>query len=169
MRPIARGELSGIGDATQLCHALQALRERTAGALGIEVTADLDMTLTLSATAAQSLYRIAQESINNAMRHAHARHLRLSLKRRGGQMEFLVQDDGVGFPQPADRDHSGLGLRTMQYRCELAGGQLDIRSSPGGGTSVRCLLPATPAAADPLVERHALGDDAGMIENQLRA
>ena len=168
-REIARGELSGIRDGSQLCNALQALRERTAGALGITVSADLDATVPLSATAAQSVYRIAQESVNNAMRHSRAGSLRMSLQRCAGGVEFVVQDDGIGFPSPCDRDRSGLGLRTMQYRCELAGGRLDIRSTPGAGTVVRCVLPATTETATALAESVPVGDHARMIETHMRA
>jgi signal transduction histidine kinase len=57
----------------------------------------------------------------------------------------------------------------MRYRCELAGGQLQIASTPGGGTRIRCALPPDPTAAPLLAEAATVGDDEPMIENRMRA
>ena len=65
---------------------------------------------------------------------------------------MTIEDDGVGFEQ-GEADTAGLGLRTMQYRAEVSGGKIEIRSARSGGTQVRCTLPLAAArsgaAADP--------------------
>ncbi len=172
-RQIVRGLTTQIAGTTQLCDALRELAERARLTLGIDVTMDLDPDVTLSPTAAQSLYRIAQEAMTNVMRHAKARHVALRLRARDAHVQLDIEDDGVGFVPalagstagPAD----GLGLRTMRYRCELAGGQLQIASTPGGGTRIRCALPPDPTAPPLLAEAATVGDDEPMIENRMRA
>ena len=89
------------------------------------------------------LFRIAQEAITNAGKHARAERLRVSVSSRDGGIELAVTDDGSGF----DRQQSGtsapghIGLATMAERAELAGGWCTVKSSSGGGTSVRAWVP----------------------------
>src|SRR5262245_34998552 len=85
---------------------------------------------------ATHLYRIAQEAINNALRHGQARHVRLALRADAEQIVLEVADDGRGFP-PAP-GAGGLGLHTMRQRAGLIGGSLEIHGGDGGGTVVRC-------------------------------
>jgi len=85
---------------------------------------------------ATHLYRIAQEAINNALRHGQARHVRLALRADSEQIVLEVADDGRGFP-PAP-GAGGLGLHTMRQRAGLIGGSLEIHGGDGGGTVVRC-------------------------------
>ena len=84
------------------------------------------------------LYRIAQESLNNVLKHARARTVTVSL-RQGEDKSIVLQiaDDGVGFDPAAVRDRGGAGLRGMAERVEQLGGQLRIESEPGAGTTVR--------------------------------
>lgn len=91
------------------------------------------------------LYRIAQEAVSNAVRHARAGRIRVELDRSDGDLRLLVRDDGVGMPPDAGLE--GMGLRIMRYRAELMGGSLSIGPAPGGGTLVTCTLPL--AARDP--------------------
>lgn len=92
---------------------------------------------------ANQLYRIAQESFNNALKHAHAKQITLTLRSLGDDIELSVSDDGQG-PVPDEKLHdSGLGLRVMQYRAKMIGARLSIESTPGGGTTVRCRLPVS--------------------------
>lgn len=87
------------------------------------------------------LYRIAQEAITNAVKHGRASRLRVHLDSGPEHWVLTVADDGSGCPgQPAEG--KGMGLRTMQYRASTIGGSLEVRSSPGRGTSVSCRFPA---------------------------
>jgi signal transduction histidine kinase len=83
-----------------------------------------------------ALYRIAQETLNNAVKHSQASEVRLRCRLAQGEAEIEIQDDGVGF-EPAEVGGDHLGLDIMTERAVAVGAELDVRSRPGGGTSVR--------------------------------
>ncbi len=89
----------------------------------------------LSDEVALVTYRIAQESLSNAVRHAGARHIRVRVIREGPALELRVSDDGKGFD--ADEVERGLGLEGMRERARLVGGRLELESQDGLGTRVR--------------------------------
>jgi len=85
------------------------------------------------------LYRIAQEAMNNVMRHAKPKQIRIELDIIGGAVVLAVHDDGCGLPAtPSVR--KGMGIRVMQYRARLIGATLEIRSG-SSGTTVLCTCP----------------------------
>lgn len=93
----------------------------------------------------EALYRIAQEALNNVIKHAHARRVQIRLWVDAGATRLIVQDDGVGFA-PESRPSSltpgsGLGLKTMRERAEALGGSAQVRSVPGSGTTVEVIIP----------------------------
>jgi signal transduction histidine kinase len=88
-------------------------------------------------------FRIAQEALANVARHARARHVEMTLAMPGDTLEIAIRDDGVGFD--VERRRKGLGLTGMSERAALAGGQLEIDSEPGAGTTLRARFPLTPA------------------------
>jgi len=88
------------------------------------------------------VYRVAQEALTNTARHSGAERVTLSLFRVGDCVVLEVADDGAGF-EPA---RSGAGLRGMQERSRLVGGDLRITSAPRAGTTVRLAVPCTGAA-----------------------
>jgi signal transduction histidine kinase len=85
-------------------------------------------------------FRVAQEAINNVLRHAGARNLWLRLFTSDGRLALAVRDDGAGFDLEAARRRgaagASLGLVGMEERCALAGGELELRSAPGQGTAL---------------------------------
>jgi signal transduction histidine kinase len=83
-------------------------------------------------------FRIAQEALTNALRHAEAREVRLGLSQRGDALALEIDDDGRGF---AGSDSAGLGLVTMRERAQQLGGSIEVASGPGRGTRVRVELP----------------------------
>jgi two-component system, NarL family, sensor histidine kinase UhpB len=89
-----------------------------------------------------AIFRVAQEALTNVGRHAGASVVELELEEAGGRAELRVRDDGSGFdlgPIPragSEGPGAGLGLGGMAERARLVGGELDVRSAPGGGTSV---------------------------------
>jgi signal transduction histidine kinase len=99
---------------------------------------------------AQHLYRIAQEALSNAARHAHAH--RIAVELSGSELDLVLQveDDGVGLPR--ELPGTGMGLRTMAYRAEILSAELTVAAAAGGGTRVVCRLPRsaedTAAAGD---------------------
>jgi len=94
-----------------------------------------------------TLYRIAQEALNNIAKHARAGHVEIILERRPDHVSLIVEDDGVGFdPAGVDADRRGFGLLGMQERAALVGATLQIESAPGEGTTVLVRMPTTPLA-----------------------
>lgn len=91
------------------------------------------------------LYRIAQEALTNAYRHAEASRLEVSLKRDGEFLRLVVRDDGTGIPdkfrKDFDQEAEGLGLASMRHRANLIGGSLRIESDEEWSTIVTCDLP----------------------------
>ncbi len=85
------------------------------------------------------VYRVAQESLTNVVRHARARHVGLVLELRDGLPVLEISDDGAGFP--GNQQHDASGIRGMRERALLIGAQLEVGSRPEGGTRVRLVLP----------------------------
>lgn len=96
-------------------------------------------------------YRIVQEAVTNAIRHARCRTIRVSLARHAANLELLIQDDGIGFvvgaAPPTSSHATGIGLTSMQERARLLGGAVQMISVPGQGTLVRAILPLSPEPA----------------------
>ena len=82
------------------------------------------------------LFRVAQESLRNVARHAGASAVEVSLRKVDGGIEMAVRDNGAGFDSAQDRGRHSLGLASMKERVHLLGGELDIDSAPGRGTTV---------------------------------
>jgi signal transduction histidine kinase len=83
------------------------------------------------------VWRVAQEAVRNAIRHGQASTLGVDVHRMDGQLVLEVRDDGQGFDPDADRGPASFGLRGLASLVADAGGRLDVRSSPGAGTTVR--------------------------------
>ncbi len=110
----------------------------------LELAIDTTEETKLDPAVALALYRVAQEAITNAMHHSRAQRIFVELRVREGGARLAVADDGVGFlpaALEARRDGEQLGLLGMRERLELVGGELDIASSPGEGTTVVASIP----------------------------
>jgi two-component system CheB/CheR fusion protein len=94
------------------------------------------------------LYRIAQEAVSNALKHANAQGVSIPVGIVGGHLRLAVQDDGPGVPASVFASATGMGLRTMKYRASLIGAQLEIGRGPEGGTLVTCHMQASPPVSD---------------------
>jgi PAS domain S-box-containing protein len=96
-------------------------------------------------------FRVAQEALTNAARHAHATEVWLDVRRRNGELLLTILDDGVGFDVYATHRRAlggrSFGVLGMQERVALVGGRLDISSTPASGTGIRMSLPIAAAAA----------------------
>jgi signal transduction histidine kinase len=89
-------------------------------------------------SASTHLFRLAQEAINNAVKHGKAHRVSILLGTTSGDKAILrIIDDGVGFP-PEGARRNGLGLRIMTYRAQKVGGVLEIQPGQHGGTVVSC-------------------------------
>ena len=85
------------------------------------------------------LYRIAEEAVANAVKHAEAKSITIGLQILAGRPVLEIADDGKGIGQKLKTE--GMGLRNMQYRASVIGGDLTVKARKGGGTCVRCTLP----------------------------
>ena len=86
---------------------------------------------------AVQLYRIGQEAINNAVKHANASRIDISLNQVNGRAELIVRDDGCGFTNRIS-GREGHGLRIMDYRAKVIGAAFKIESELDGGTRISC-------------------------------
>lgn len=123
-----------------LAGSLRGYAAFAAATYGIPVRVRAADLVGLSAQAEAAVYRVAQEALHNALRHAGAGQITVSLATRRGRVVLEISDDGTGLPaQPAP---GGLGLASMRERARSVGGTLTISSAPGAGTRVRLSLPA---------------------------
>ena len=90
---------------------------------------------------ALGLFRVAQEALRNVARHAQARRVEVSVRAQDGGLQLAVMDDGSGFAPAVQRERPSLGLASMRERVLLLGGELDIESAPGQGTTVLVWVP----------------------------
>jgi len=91
----------------------------------------------LSPDVEQCIYRVTQEAVANAAKHANAKELTVKLERKDDKVILTVQDDGAGFELKQGAENGHYGLSGMQDRAKLAGGTLEVISKPGEGTTVR--------------------------------
>jgi signal transduction histidine kinase len=96
----------------------------------------------LPAIVEQEVYLVLLEATNNVVRHAHANHCTVDLTVRGGMLQVVVDDDGVGLSQPYV---SGMGLTSMRSRVAALGGVLDFTSASAQGTRLVARIPVTAA------------------------
>lgn len=123
--------------------ALEWLGRHSSQSAGIQVTVDVpDDMDALPAIAAAALYRIAQEALNNVVRHAAATSVIVRLRRDDAMATLEVRDDGRGFElRDAERRRPGMGLFSMQERMALVDGTWRVVSAPGAGTQVIATVP----------------------------
>ncbi len=122
--------------------ALKAECERFTRQENIPVEVKLErIPAPLPRDAALCLFRIAQESLRNVSRHARAKSAKISLRLLDGGLQLAVTDTGKGFDPRQPRQRPSLGLASMRERVRLAGGELDIESEPGQGTTVLAWVP----------------------------
>ena len=91
------------------------------------------------------IYRILQEALSNVAKHSQASRVSLSLAKRDGRIEFIIEDNGIGFdPEEAIVKRApwgGLGLLGIKARTELSGGSFEVESAKGQGTTVSATWP----------------------------
>lgn len=138
VRALSRGLIPVDIDADGFASSLQNLAHEIRENCNIAIHVNIGEQVRIRDNSnALHLYRIAQEALNNAIKHAGATRIEVSIGMVGSRGCLAIHDNGCGF------DHSpgsstGLGLRIMQYRCNLIDAEFQLRSSAGQGTEVRC-------------------------------
>jgi signal transduction histidine kinase len=136
LRPESVAEEGLVAGLRRLTAAVAARHK-----LHVELVAETEPEIDLSAK--EALYRIAQESLQNVVKHALAHVVRLHLVSEGDKVDLVIDDDGIGFD--SDADHPGhLGLRGMKQRASAQNLELTVHSRPGAGVEVRVRTHALP-------------------------
>ena len=141
-----------ILDDLGLLPALDFLAQGVGQRAGIEITVDGPRDRRLPVPIETALYRVVQEALNNASRHAHARRVEIRIHAPGQEIRCSIRDDGEGFdPAAIERrtGETGLGLLGIKERVSALAGQLAIRSAPGRGTELSITIPLGDAHANP--------------------
>jgi PAS domain S-box-containing protein len=140
-RDLARGLSPVVLQSKGLAIALQDLASSVAKRHGIRCTCEVRSGCEISrADVAIHLYRIAQEAINNALKHGKAKHVRVLLHRDGEAVELRVDDDGKGLSDAAGAG-KGMGLQVMAYRAGIIGGSLElVQPSDRSGVGIVCRI-----------------------------
>ena len=137
-RNLARGLYPARLEVDGLASALEDLAATVQARTGITCRFSCDDPVCIySGVAGSNLYRIAQEAVNNAVKHGGCGAISIGLGAVEGEVTLTVKDDGVGFPDSVDTKE-GMGLSIMNYRANLIRASLDIRRAVGGGTVVIC-------------------------------
>jgi signal transduction histidine kinase len=152
---IALNELDGAND--ELMRLVEGLGPAGLGGGGLatalrdlaarspsEVEVDASPDAVGDPTAEAALYYVCLEAMANAAKHASARTLRIAIRRRGGLLEAVVSDDGVG-----GADSGGAGLIGLADRLSAVGGRLRVESPPGAGTRLTAAVPISRSSATP--------------------
>lgn len=121
--------------------ALRALAETFQRGHGVRVDLHLSAVDHLSPAVEAAAYRVAQEAMTNAVKHAGPVVLSVLAGRRGPTFTLVVDDDGTGFDPSARAGARGAGILGMGERAAALGGRLDLDSKPGHGTTVRLVVP----------------------------
>lgn len=154
IRRFARGLRPPALDELGLVPALESHVRGLEESLGAAIRLDADpVGAILSPQAELALYRIAQEALSNAVRHAGARTIEVRIRGTRSGVELRVRDDGCGFrpEEVLEGNGRGLGLFGMQERAAYVGGRVEIRSAPGAGTEV---VAEAPLASGGRTESH---------------
>jgi signal transduction histidine kinase len=139
-------------DDLGLVPALRWYLDQQAQRAGLRVEFFADPALErVDAAIETACFRVAQEALTNAVRHARARTLSVELDRTPEVLHLVVRDDGIGFDVATAQQGASLGLLGMRERVALVGGELDCKSAPGRGTEVHAFFPVRfrPDAQEP--------------------
>ena len=139
-RALSRGLIPSEIDPGELQSALEDLALRTSK--GYNVNCRFQYKGPVHAhdhKTATQLYRIAREAVANAVSHAQAREIQITLNVHDDETILCIEDDGIGMP-PKKQRGSGMGLQIMRYRAGLIRAQFEIHSSVSGGTKIVCRL-----------------------------
>ena len=130
--------LSSAGGSARFDAALRRYVDVLTADGALDVELDVDSQVRLAPDEQIEVFRIVQEGLGNARRHAGARRVEVSIAQRNGRRVVAVSDDGVGFD--AESSGEGQGLANMKLRAEAIDGRMSLESAPGRGTAIEVVL-----------------------------
>lgn len=140
-RELSRGLLPVVSDSFGLMSALQRYVGEIQDLFGVSCRLHCESPVLIHDTAmATHLYHIAQEAVNNAIKHGHSKNILIHLYAGHDRGTLMVRDDGIGL-NPSAPNHGGMGLHIMKYRAGMFGGALELRRDTTSGTIVTCVFP----------------------------
>src|SRR6202142_740486 len=140
-RELARGLSPVVSEAHGLMSALGQLSYEIEDLFRISCRCECDDPVLINdVNMSTHLYHIAQEAVNNAIKHGHATHIVIRLAASNDTGTLTICDDGAGFSNAAPKD-SGMGLHIMAYRANMIGGTLQVVPGESGGAKVACAFP----------------------------
>ena len=140
-RELARGLLPVVSDAHGLMSALQLYAAEIEDLFGVACWFQCEEPVLIhDAAMATHLYHIAQEAVNNGIKHGLAKTVLIRLDAGEHEGTLVIKDDGVGIERPLG-SHTGVGMHIMNYRAGMIGGTLEVRRDQPQGTIVTCRFP----------------------------
>lgn len=140
LREVIQGLRSAAIGHAGLIETLGLFARRVEQESGVQIVLSLDSSIHSTPERELIVYQIAREALINAAHHSKARTIWLSLRKEAGSLQAEIEDDGVGFDPSSGRSELHFGLQLMSERAAEIGADLEIRSSPGIGTTVRLIF-----------------------------
>jgi len=141
LRDLAHEWRPSVLERLGLLPALESLAEKVSRRSGISVCVVGDADMRLPPGVETALYRIVQEALNNAVKHAAARSVRIGLQCRPHKVTCSVRDDGRGFDAMHWPQAQGLGLTGIRERISTLGGSMRLTTAPSKGTTIQADIP----------------------------
>jgi signal transduction histidine kinase len=139
-----------------LVGALRRRLELVEQRAGIQTDFTCDLDVPLADVVSRTIYYVAEETLNNALKHAAADRVCVSITHRDGYLMLSVQDNGSGFIE--DHVAAGLGLQNMRERAESLDGTLCIETGAECGTCIRLRIPESRIVQNEQTSNHSLAD-----------
>ena len=147
-RELAHGLLPVVSDAQGLTSALKRWAAEVEDLFRISCRLQMSQPVLIhDSNMSTHLYRIAQEAVNNAIKHGQAKNITISLSANNGQGTLRIENDGVPIPEPLP-DGSGMGMQIMHYRARMIGGSLKVRGGETRGIAISCIFPLSKPLTD---------------------
>jgi PAS domain S-box-containing protein len=140
-RELAHGLLPVVSDAQGLMSALKRWAADVEDLFSITCRLQMDEPVLIhDSNMSTHLYRIAQEAVNNAIKHGQAKNIAISLAGGNGKGTLRIENDGASLPERSVND-SGMGMQIMNYRARMIGGSLKVESGGNHGVTITCTFP----------------------------
>jgi PAS domain S-box-containing protein len=147
-RELAHGLLPVVSDAQGLTSALKRWAAEVEDLFRISCRLQMNQPVLIhDSNMSTHLYRIAQEAVNNAIKHGQAQNITISLSASNGQGTLRIENDGGPIPEPLP-DGSGMGMQIMHYRARMIGGSLKVGRGKTRGIAISCLFPLSKPLMD---------------------
>jgi signal transduction histidine kinase len=150
IRDLHRSPLGAKG----LAEALESFTDEVGRDSGVRFHRDI-ANIDLPPPIALLVYHIAREGVMNALKHAHARDMWISVREGGGDIVLTLRDNGVGFDASAPGPEGHFGMAMMRNRAEVGGGRFEVQSAPGEGAAITIRFPTV------LLQRDEQPEDPG--------